>query len=111
MFAGTWVIRAERRDAGHDLLDRTVTDTKRFAFTDEQLAAYGNYELQTLERVLRDDSGQSLALVAETIRTKIGWPFEYDDYAFLSAYYAAVRARLEKGLLFGKRRLDKYDDE
>jgi uncharacterized RDD family membrane protein YckC len=110
MFAGTWVIRAERRDAGHDLLDRTVTDTKRFAFTDEQLAAYGNYELQTLERVLRDDSGQSLALVAETIRTKIGWPFEYDDHAFLSAYYAAVRTRLEKGMLFGKKRLDKYDD-
>ena len=110
LLAGTWVIRAERRDAGHDLLDRTVTDTKRFAFTDEQLAAYGNYELQTLERVLRDDSGQSLALVAETIRTKIGWPFEYDDHAFLSAYYAAVRTRLEKGMLFGKKRLDKYDD-
>ena len=31
------------------------------------------------------------------------------DYAFLSAYYNAARARMERGLLFGKRRADKYD--
>ena len=28
---------------------------------------------------------------------------------FLSAYYAALRGRLERNLLFGKRRADKYD--
>jgi uncharacterized RDD family membrane protein YckC len=109
LLAGTWVIRAERRKAGQDLLEQPIREPGRFDFTDAQLAAYGNFELQTLERVLRDDSNQSLALVAETIRAKIGWPYEYDDRAFLSAYYAAVRARLEKGMLFGKRKADKYD--
>ncbi|MFM9853556.1 MAG: RDD family protein [Sphingomonadaceae bacterium] len=109
LLAGTWVIRAEQRKAGQDLLDGRADDPQRYQFTEAQLAAYGNFELQTLERVLRDDSNQSLSLVAETIRQKIGWPYEYDDRAFLSAYYAAVRARLEKGLLFGKRKVDKYD--
>jgi uncharacterized RDD family membrane protein YckC len=109
LLAGTWVIRAKRRKVGHDLLNQPVHEPGRYEFTDVQLAAYGNFELQTLERVLRGDSNQSLALVAETIRAKIGWPYEYDDRAFLQAYYAAVRARLEKGLLFGKRKASKFD--
>jgi uncharacterized RDD family membrane protein YckC len=109
LLAGTWVIRAERRKAGQDLLERTPTDPGRFDFSEAQLAAYGNFELQTLERVLREDSNDSLTLVAEIIRAKIDWPYEYDDRAFLSAYYAAVRARLEKGMLFGKRKADKFD--
>ena len=31
------------------------------------------------------------------------------DAEFLNAYYAALRARLERKLLFGRRRLDKHD--
>jgi len=36
---------------------------------------------------------------------------QYDetDLAFLSAYYAALRGRLENRLLFGHRRRDKFD--
>jgi hypothetical protein len=31
------------------------------------------------------------------------------DAAFLNSYYEALRLRLERKLLFGKRRLDKHD--
>jgi uncharacterized RDD family membrane protein YckC len=109
LLAGTWVIRAPKPDAGHDLLDQRANNTSRFDFTDTQLAAYGAYELQTLEGLLRGKDEASVGLVAETIRAKIGWPYEHDDRAFLSAYYAAVRSRLEKGMLFGNKKRDKFD--
>ena len=32
-----------------------------------------------------------------------------DDRDFLIAYYDAARAKMERGLLFGKRREDKFD--
>jgi hypothetical protein len=48
--------------------------------------------------------------VAEAIRRKIGMHDHYEhEYAFLNAYYNAARQRMERGLLFGKRKLDKYD--
>jgi uncharacterized RDD family membrane protein YckC len=109
LIAGTWVIRAPKPDAGHDLLDQRQASASRFVFNDAHLAAYGAYELQTLEGLLRGKDEASVALVAETIRTKIGWPYEHDDRAFLSAYYAAVRTRLEKGMLFGNKKRDKFD--
>ncbi len=109
LLAGTWVISVPKPDAGHDLSERQHTGTDRFAFSAEQLAAYGAYELQTLETVLRSTDDRSLSLVAETIRAKIGWPYEHDDRAFLQAYYNAVRARLERGMLFGKKKRDKFD--
>jgi hypothetical protein len=52
-----------------------------------------------------------MTAVAERIRCKIAWykaPDERDE-AFLSAYYAALRGRLETQLLFGRRRKDKFD--
>jgi uncharacterized RDD family membrane protein YckC len=109
LLAGTWVIRVPKPDAGHDLSERAPHETARFAFTAEQLAAYGAYELQTLEAVLRGKDEASVNLVSETIRTRIGWPYEHDDRAFLTAYYNAVRARLERGMLFGKKKRDKFD--
>ena len=57
------------------------------------------------------ESDKTMAAVAERIRTKIGWtpgPAE-NDADFLSAYYAALRGRLETRLLFGKRKKDKFD--
>ncbi len=110
LLAGTWVIRVPKPDAGHDLSDRQHPQEARFRFSEAQLAAYGAYELQTLEAVLRGRDEASVNLVAETIRAKIGWPYEHDDRAFLSAYYTAVRTRLERGMLFGKRKRDKFDD-
>ena len=52
----------------------------------------------------RDDD--PVIIVATAIRGKIGY-HGGDDYAFLAAYYAALRAQLERGLLFGHRRHDK----
>jgi uncharacterized RDD family membrane protein YckC len=109
LLAGTWIIRVPRPEAGHDLTEQNVSHAGRYDFSNEQLAAYGAFELQTLEAVLRGRDEAAVALVAETIRTKIGWPYEYDDRAFLDAYYRAVRARLERSLLFGKRKRDKFD--
>jgi hypothetical protein len=48
--------------------------------------------------------------VAERIARKIGWKRQGDaDRDFLTAYYAALRGRLEKRLLMGVRRRDKHD--
>ncbi len=81
-------------------------------FTESQLSAYGIYELQVLEEVLRMPPSQTAiearASVAEKIRGKIGWdgpPIR--DKVFLSAFYAALRADLERKMLRGKRREDK----
>jgi hypothetical protein len=68
-------------------------------------------ELQVLEQVLRRMDSQVVKDVAARIRGKIRWtPVENEtDAEFLKAYYAALRERLEKRLLFGHRRADKHD--
>jgi len=107
LLAGTWVVNAPRRqlDAAIGLGDGAPA----FRFTDEQLDVYGIYELQTLEQVLREDDPDTLAAVAATIRHKIGAAEPGPDRDFLLAYYDAARARMERGLLFGRRREDKFD--
>ena len=80
-----------------------------FRFTGEQLDTYGIYELQVLEQVLRDDQPEAVANVAATIRYKINATLLGDDREFLVAYYQAARARMERGLLYGKRRENKFD--
>jgi uncharacterized RDD family membrane protein YckC len=109
LLAGTWVIRVPKPRVQQDLTETNQPDTTRYQFTEAQLAAYGAFELQTLETVLRGKDDKAVYLVAEAIRAKIGWQYEPDDHAFLAAYYNAVRARLERGLLFGKRKRDKFD--
>jgi uncharacterized RDD family membrane protein YckC len=111
LLAGTWVISVPKRKLTVDLLN-AEGPRDRYAFTEAQLDVYGVFELQTLEQVLRDGQGEAIATVAYTIRNKIGAAgpqLEGDDYSFLLAYYDAIRARMERGLLFGKRRADKYD--
>lgn len=108
LLAGTWVVKIPKRDLALDLA-RAAPAEAAGRFTPEQLDAYGVYELQTLEQVLRDNQPDTLALVARTIRQKIGAWDAMADAEFLSAYYAEARARMERGLLFGKRRADKYD--
>jgi len=85
-----------------------------YRFSDAQLDIYGIFELQTLERVLRQekDNDGVRGQIAERIRRKIGWGepdpgFNADQ--FLAAFYAAQRARLERKMLFGIRRKDKND--
>jgi uncharacterized RDD family membrane protein YckC len=117
LVAGTWVVKAPRRALMADVAETAFASKTAFAaqgdfdFSQAQIDAYGAKELQVLEDVLRRTDVRTVAAVAQRIRGKIGWtrgPIE-SDYAFLDAYYLALRARLESRLLFGRRRRDKYD--
>jgi uncharacterized RDD family membrane protein YckC len=111
LIAGTWVVQAPKRKLLADLSDDGAEQLRGFDFTPIQLSAYGVKELQVLEQVLRANDRATLKAVAERIRRKIDWtpgPMERDR-DFLSAYYAALRGRLENRLLFGHRRKDKFD--
>jgi uncharacterized RDD family membrane protein YckC len=109
--AGTWVVKSPRRKLSIDLLDAQGAAPDGFAFTTEQASAYGIKELHVLEDVLRRRDAKTMAAVADRIRAKIGWRLREGetDAAFLAAYYAALRRRLETRLLFGHRRRDKFD--
>jgi uncharacterized RDD family membrane protein YckC len=111
LVAGTWVVKAPARKLVPDLVQASRHAAGRFNFTQAQLDAYGVKELHVLEDVLRRFEMKTVALVAARIRLKIGWKSAPDesDGDFLSAYYAALRGRLESRLLLGKRRKDKHD--
>lgn len=110
LLAGTWVVRAPRRTLRGEVGGTLWEGVADHRFTEAQLDVYGVFELQTLEKVLRDAPPDAVANVAATIRRKIGHADDGGpDYPFLSAYYNAARARMERGLLFGRRRADKYD--
>ena len=80
-----------------------------YKFGEADLAIYGEYELQTLERVLRENRPEALAAVHEAICRKLGWsPGSGDERAFLEAYYTQLRARLEGGMRMGQRKADKH---
>ncbi len=108
LLAGTWVINVPKRRLTVDLMRRDA-DAELYPFTEEQLEAYGIYELQTLERVLREGNFDAMAAVAWSIRNKIGYGEIESSEGFLRAYYEALRRRLERKLLFGRRRADKHD--
>jgi uncharacterized RDD family membrane protein YckC len=108
LVAGTWVVRAPKRILDADLVARE--QSAGFAFTLQQLDAYGIKELSVLEEVLRRKEPSTMATVAQRIRAKIGAAaIVATDEEFLSVYYAGLRGRLESRLLFGRRRKDKYD--
>lgn len=116
IIAGSWVVEAPRaRLAGLLVSGETAREGRsevtgaRFRFGEAELSVYGEYELQVLERVLRDDRPENMAEVARTICAKIGWEAgQGDDRAFLTAYYTQLRARLEQGMRFGQRKADKH---
>ena len=105
LLAGTWVVQTARVALGSDLA--RAESAQRRTFSDAALDLYGEYELQTLEDVLRRDDEAAIATVAGTIRRKAGLPDDGDDRGFLDDYYVALCARLERGMLLGKRRADK----
>ncbi len=111
MVAGTWVVKVVKPRLLPDIARDADAPALGFDFTQAQLDAYGVYELQVLEDVLRKRDRKTLASVADRIRMKIGWTRRdnENDTDFLSAYYTALRARLEGRLLFGKRKKDKFD--
>ena len=110
LIANTMVIALPKRVLLDDLVERPA----QFTFTPAQLRAYGAFELQVLEELLRRPPGPEtravLDEVCDKIRRKICWtdPLAGGDVAaFLRDFYAAERAFLEREQLFGKVRADK----
>ena len=111
LVAGTWVVEAERRKLPQAMsVSEEAAPAQDYRFGEAELSVYGEHELQVLENVLRQSNPQAQRQVLEAICRKIGWqPGEGDDRAFLEAFYAALRARLEGDMRFGKRKKDKFD--
>lgn len=105
LVGGTWVVVAPKRVLDADL----SAGDSRLVFSEAALDAYGIKELNILENVLRRRDPATMEAVAARIRKKIGYQLNVPDSEFLSAYYIALRGRLETRLLFGRRRRDKYE--
>ncbi|MEM1196403.1 MAG: RDD family protein [Pseudomonadota bacterium] len=117
IIAGTWVVEAPKTKLAEAISTQGAASVERaseltgarYEFGEAELSVYGERELQTLERLLRDGNYEALYAVHATICRKIGWdPGEGDERAFLEAFYAQLRARLENDMRFGKRKADKY---
>jgi uncharacterized RDD family membrane protein YckC len=111
LIAGTMVISMPKRVLSSDLVERSA----QFTFTEQQLRAYGAFELQVLEELLRHpdtpDSMRVLGEVCDKICQKIGWsaPLPPNEVVpFLREFYTAERAFLEREQLYGKARADKH---
>ena len=113
LIAGTWVIKAPKAKLMEDITSTAARPemASRFVFTPQQAEAYGIHELHVLEDVLRQSTAEVKSQVAARIRAKINWSrIEGEtDLAFLEAYYAALRRRLEQRMLLGERKADKFD--
>jgi uncharacterized RDD family membrane protein YckC len=110
IIGGTMVIAVPQRAL---LAELSETQT-RYAFSRQQLSAYGAFELQVLEELLRrPDSTETADIqreVCQKICHKIGWsePVKPNDIGrFLRDFYTAERAFLESEQLFGRYREDK----
>jgi uncharacterized RDD family membrane protein YckC len=112
LIAGTMVVVLPRRL----LLDDLAEHQARFVFAERQLRAYGAFELQVLEELLRRASGKDAARlrreVADKICRKIAWTEPVPDAEveqFLRDFYAAERAFLEREQLYGRPKASKED--
>ncbi|MCB9528305.1 MAG: RDD family protein [bacterium] len=109
LIAGTRVVAVPRVALLPELVRSSASAA--YSFTPDQLRHYGNRELQVLEDVLRrgDVDPATLRLITDKICNRIGWPAEspVEPHRFLRDFYAAQRAGLERGLLFGRRHEDK----
>src|SRR5262249_27756199 len=116
LLAGTMVVALPRTRLLPDMGRRSAAAPARHAFTDAQLDVYGERELRVLEQVVRragdvDVQREAVVLVAARIGKKIGMATPTEPKAaarFLREYYAALRARLERRLVLGRRKLDKH---
>ncbi|WP_291138529.1 RDD family protein [Erythrobacter sp.] len=117
VIAGTWVVEAPRTKLAEALSTQGAAAAEgtsdltgvRYDFGEEELSVYGERELQTLERILRENQPEALSAVHAAICRKIGWdPGAGDERAFLEAFYAQLRAKLEADMRFGKRKADKF---
>lgn len=105
LVGGTWVVVAPKRVLSPEL----GAPAARPVFSEAALDAYGIKELNILEDVLRRQDAETMRAVAMRIRKKTGFDIPMPEAEFLSAYYIALRGRLETRLLFGRRRRDKYE--
>ncbi|MFN0204726.1 MAG: RDD family protein [Planctomycetota bacterium] len=119
LIAGTLVVAAPKELLLTDLAGRLSAEPEspggkakspEYKFTNEQLDIYGNYELQVLERLLREvgkpNNYATIQAVCEKVKIKIRWNrdrWNVSPYAFLESFYTAQRARLEYKMLLGKR--------
>ena len=119
VIAGTWVVEAPRRKLEAALSAAGSAPAKagtaaavpvfQYRFGEAELSVYGEFELQTLERVLRENRPEALRPVYVAICRKIGWSIGGgDERAFLDAFYTQLRARLEAGMRMGRRKADKF---
>lgn len=116
VIAGTWVVEAPRTKLADALSTQgaavdAVSDFTgaRYEFGEAELSVYGEHELQTLERMLREAQPEALQAVHATICRKIGWdPGAGDERAFLEAFYSQLRAKLEGDMRFGVRKANKF---
>ncbi|WP_137681595.1 RDD family protein [Aurantiacibacter suaedae] len=108
LVAGTFVVET-RRAKLQDAISLAPDHSQTYRFGEAELAVYGEHELQVLEGVLRTGDEQAMQDVAEAICRKIGWDIgSGDEREFLTTFYAALRAHLESGMRFGKRKKDKF---
>jgi len=110
LIAGTVVVALPRKLL---LADLVGAETQNI-FLEKHLRAYGTFELQILEELLRrpnaPDAVQLRREVTDKIVKKIDWPSKIadaDTLRFLTDFYAAQRAHLEREQLYGKFRADK----
>jgi uncharacterized RDD family membrane protein YckC len=111
LIAGTMVIALPKLTLLSDLVERAA----QFTFTEQQLRAYGAFELQVLEELLRRPPTPAgsvvLREVCDKICHRIGWTSEVPQnqlVIFLRDFYTAERAFLERAQLYGKVRADKF---
>jgi uncharacterized RDD family membrane protein YckC len=111
LIAGTMVIALPKLTLLSDLVERAA----QFTFSEQQLRAYGAFELQVLEELLRRPPTPAGAVVLREVCDKIchriGWTSEVPQnqlVMFLRDFYTAERAFLEREQLYGKVRADKF---
>lgn len=108
LVAGTWVVELENRKLP-EAMSLAPDHSKQYRFGPKELAIYGEHELQVLESVLRKDNEKVQREVVEAICRKIGWETGAgDERQFLEGFYEALRAHLESGMRFGKRKKNKF---
>ena len=81
LVGGTWVVRTPKRALARDMADEGAERLARYAFSQEQIDAYGAKELHVLEDVLRQRDRRTVRVVAERIAAKIGWTRAPDEEA------------------------------
>lgn len=115
LVGGTVVVRVPKTILLEDEAGEKTTGA--LTFTREQLAIYGEHELETLASILRDldratTSDADLRTIARTIAKKVGFTGEEpnrDPRTFLREFYREQRADLERRLVLGKRKASKLD--